>query len=184
MADGVGAEAALRIRRQRRVYGALGLVAVAPPALELYEDVSWAFGLWWALGAVLVFSVAFGARQVRKGAETGRVVAVRDEGLTAGEYTLTDYKVFLPFDRPKSSPERAESPLLLRFTNRGIQHWDGDTLRWTHPWAGLRLVFEDEVLLVHHEERLVARFWVFIPFGTPDEILLAVDRLQRHRPRR
>ncbi|MFJ6845082.1 hypothetical protein ACIQRE_20735 [Streptomyces griseoluteus] len=184
MAGGVDAEAALRIRRQRRVYAAVGLVAVAPPALELYVDVSGVFGLWWALGSAAVFSLAFGLRQVREGAETGRVAAVRDEGLAAGEYTLTDYKVFLPFDRPKSSPGREESPLLLRFTTRGIQHWDGDTLRWSHPWAGLRLVFEDEVLLVHHEDRLVARFWVFIPFGTPDEILLAADRLQRHGPRR
>ncbi|MYV40388.1 hypothetical protein GT030_16330 [Streptomyces sp. SID1328] len=184
MAGGVGADAALRIRRRKKAYIAAGLAAVLPPALELYEDVSRVVGLWWALGSVAVFSVLFGARQIREGAETGRVAAVRDEGLAAGEYTLTDYKVFLPFDRPKSSPERAESPLLLRLTNRGIQHWDGDTLRWSHPWAGLRLVFEDEVLLVHHEGRLVARFWVFIPFGTPDEILLAADRLQRHRPRR
>ncbi|WP_405557654.1 hypothetical protein [Streptomyces sp. NBC_01171] len=166
------------------MYAALGLTAVMPPALELYEDTSELFGLWWGLGSVVVFSVVFGVQQVRAGAEAGRVAAVRDEGLAPGEYTLTDYKVFLPFDRPKSSPEREKSPLMLRMTNRGLQHWDDDTLRWSHPWAGLRLVFEDEVLLVHYEGRLVARFWVFIPSGTTDEILLAVDRLQGHRFRR
>ncbi|MER8032074.1 hypothetical protein ABTZ78_24280 [Streptomyces bauhiniae] len=166
-----------------RVYAALGLVTAVPPALALYEDASGLFGLWWGLGSVAVFGVVFGARQVRRGVEAGRVAAVRDEGLAAGEYTLTDYKVFLPFDRPKSSPERAESPLLLRLTNRGMQHWDRDTLRWSHPWAGLRLAFEDEVLLVRYEGRLVGRFWVFIPSGMPEEILLAADRLQGRRSR-
>ncbi|MFG2812941.1 hypothetical protein [Streptomyces sp. NPDC048410] len=173
-----------RVRRRTRGYAALGVASLTPMALSLYEDASGLFGLWWGLGALAVFAVVGGVQQARKGAETGRVDAVRDEGLEAGEYTLTDYKAFLPFDRPKSSPWREESPLMLRMTNLGLQHWDGDALRWSHPWADLRLAVEDEVLLVHHDGRLIARFWVFTASGAADEILLAADRLQGHRPHR
>ncbi|WP_330455604.1 hypothetical protein OIB37_01205 [Streptomyces sp. NBC_00820] len=167
-----------------RSYAAASLATVVPPALGLYEDASGLFGVSWGLGALVVFTALFSVKQARKGAETGRVAAIRDEGLATGEYTLTQYKVFLPDDRPKSSPEREESPLTLRTTNLGLQHWDNDVLRWSHPWAGLRLVVEDELLFVHHEGQLIARFWVFTPFGAIDEILLAADRLQRHRSHR
>ncbi|MFD8807419.1 hypothetical protein [Streptomyces sp. NPDC059597] len=185
MAGGAGEDAARRrMRRQRGAYVAASLATVLPPTLELYENASGLFGLWWGVGATVVFTALFGVKQARKGAETGRVAALRDEGLAEGEYALTDYKVFLPFDRPKSSPEREESPLMLRTTNLGLQHWDDDVLRWSHPWAALRLVVEDELLLVHREGRLIARFWVFTPFGTVEEILLAADRLQGRRLRR
>lgn len=124
-----------RVRRQMRSYAAASLATVVPPALGLYEDASGLFGVSWGLGALVVFTALFSVKQARKGAETGRVAAIRDEGLATGEYTLTQYKVFLPDDRPKSSPEREESPLTLRTTNLGLQHWDNDVLRWSHPWA-------------------------------------------------
>ncbi|MET7290529.1 hypothetical protein [Streptomyces sp. NPDC005573] len=167
-----------------RSYAIAAVVTGLPPALEVYEDTSEVLGVAWALGALTVFAAMFSVTHGRKGAETGRVAALRDEGLAAGEYTLTDYKVFLPEGRPKSSPEREESPLLLRTTNLGLQHWHEDTLRWSHSWATVHLTVEDELLLIHQEGQLIGRFWVFVPFSTTDEILLAADRLKRHRPRR
>ncbi|MEW1639682.1 hypothetical protein AB0469_37190 [Streptomyces sp. NPDC093801] len=65
----------------------------------------------------------------------------------------------------------------LRFTTRGLQLWDRSDQLWSHPWRTVRLVAEGDLVLVHHQDQLIAELLVDTVDGSPTGLLLGAARL-------
>ncbi|WP_407837880.1 hypothetical protein ACE1OC_18205 [Streptomyces sp. DSM 116496] len=174
-------EAAVRGRRIRRsvIFGSCatgGLFAVKISVAAFAAAFSWE--------VTALLAAVFGAGGAWAGARLGRVDGVREVALEPGETVLSAFAVrpLLWEGRPTGhyDTERFE----LRVTTRGLQLWEQAEQLWNHPWGSLRLTADQDVVLVHHEERLIAELLVDTLDGSPDGLILAAERMRaraRHR---
>ncbi|MER5933796.1 hypothetical protein [Streptomyces sp. NPDC002054] len=174
-ADATATATAGRRRRIRRsaIAGActMGGVFAAKISIAAFS----AEFAWWA---VVPLAVLFGAGGAWAGAREGRVEGVREEALEPGEMVLTAYAVLPLTEEGPFLTDYEFTPFELRVTNRGLQLWERAEQLWSHPWRTLHLTNDDGWVLVHHEELVIAELQVQTPDGSPDELLLAADRLR------
>lgn len=108
---------------------------------------------------------------------------VREVALEPGEIVLSAYAVCPLAWNGQVTRDYDYERFELRVTNRGLQLWEQAEQVWGHPWRTLRLTAERELVLVHHGEDVIAELFVRTLDGSPDELLLAADRLiARARP--
>ncbi|WCD83727.1 hypothetical protein KPP03845_100046 [Streptomyces xanthophaeus] len=130
---------------------------------------------WWIVAPL---AVLFGAGGTWAGAREGRVDGIRREALEPDEILLTAYEVCPLTWEGRVTRDYDFARFELRVTNRGLQMWKQAEQLWSHPWPTLRLTAEGELVLVHRAEDVIAELLVKTQDGSPDELLLAAERLR------